>query len=71
LENKGVARMIDKKKILTTYGQDGQEGVFSAPKYVGAWIIGGMHSFSVIEKPTDEQIENTEKLLGWKWKGYE
>jgi len=24
--------------------------------------------FSMYQKPTDEQIKNTEELLGWKWK---
>lgn len=23
--------------------------------------------FAIYQRPTDKQIENTEKLLGWKW----
>jgi len=37
------------------------------PKYVGSWEIGGNWSISVLKKPTDQQIKNTEELLGWKW----
>lgn len=36
--------------------------------YAGAWIVGGCTHFGVFERPTDEQIKNTENLLGWKWK---
>jgi hypothetical protein len=38
------------------------------PTYVGSWVIGGNFYISIKTKPTDEQIKNTEKLLGWKWK---
>jgi len=40
-------------------------------KPVGHWQIGPGNVgilFPVYEKPTDEQIKNTEELLGWKWK---
>lgn len=39
-------------------------------KYVGYWRLSDgspTTSFGVGKKPTDEQIANTEKLLGWKW----
>ena len=40
-------------------------------KPVGAWALGaGTPStikFMMYAKPTDEQIKNTEALLGWKW----
>jgi len=38
------------------------------PEPVGFWIIGGGFSVPVHVKATDEQIKNTEELLGWKWK---
>ena len=42
------------------------------PKPVGYWILdpGGVvvyTQFPMFSKPTDEQIKNTEQLLGWKW----
>jgi hypothetical protein len=43
-----------------------------SPEPVGYWILcpgGVMHTgFAMYSKPTDEQIKNTEQLLGWKWK---
>lgn len=42
------------------------------PKPVGYWILYPGHpqhtAFTMYVKPTDEQIKNTEQLLGWKWK---
>ena len=38
------------------------------PTYVGSWVIGGSCFINVKEKPTDEQIKNTEEMFGWKWK---
>jgi len=38
------------------------------PPYAGSWVIGGNLHINVTEKPTEEQIKNTELLLGWKWK---
>ena len=40
------------------------------PSFVGAWVVGGWTQFYVYERPTDEQIKNTEALLGWKWKEF-
>jgi hypothetical protein len=41
------------------------------PKAVGAWVLYDSApqkmKFMVYAKPTDEQIKNTEALLGWKW----
>lgn len=42
------------------------------PQPVGAWTLdpnknGACSRFMVYAKPTDEQIKNTEALLGWKW----
>jgi hypothetical protein len=42
------------------------------PKPVGYWVLydGAPQtlSFAMYHKPTDEQIKNTEQLLGWKWR---
>jgi hypothetical protein len=46
------------------------------PKPVGAWVIdpsgdaghGPCTMFHVFNKPTDEQIKNTEATFGWKWR---
>jgi hypothetical protein len=38
------------------------------PTYVGSWCIGGNCFINVKEKPTDEQIKNTEEMFGWEWK---
>jgi len=42
-----------------------------SPKPVGRWVLYPQAtpyiSFAVYHKPTDEQIKNTEELLGWKW----
>ena len=42
------------------------------PTPVGYWMLyaGSVPYtvFAMYAKPTDEQIKNTEELLGWKWK---
>jgi hypothetical protein len=42
------------------------------PKVVGWWVLYPQTSpttqFAMYYKPTDEQIKNTEQLLGWGWK---
>jgi hypothetical protein len=42
------------------------------PEPVGYWILDPQGlwktQFAMYSKPTDEQIKNTEELLGWKWK---
>lgn len=42
-----------------------------APKPSGCWVLydNAPHKtrFYVYHRPTDEQIKNTEQLLGWKW----
>ena len=41
------------------------------PKPVGSWILDPQGlwktKFPMYSRPTDEQIKNTEELLGWKW----
>ena len=43
-----------------------------APEPVGYWVLYPQSTtpytkFAMYVKPTDEQIKNTEELLGWKW----
>jgi hypothetical protein len=46
--------------------------IIQPPKPVGYWVLypqGTPHTqFAMYHKPTDEQIKNTEQLLGWGWK---
>lgn len=41
------------------------------PKPSGCWVLYDnapyKTKFYVYHRPTDEQIKNTEQLLGWKW----
>jgi hypothetical protein len=50
----------------------GNYAFIKPPEPVGYWILdpqGVWHThFTMYSKPTDEQIKNTEQLLGWKWK---
>lgn len=45
--------------------------IYQPPKPVGAWVLYDQGAwktkFLMYHKPTDEQIKNTEELLGWKW----
>ena len=41
--------------------------IMKTPEYVGSWFIGGSCFINVKEKPTDEQIKNTEEMFGWEW----
>jgi hypothetical protein len=44
--------------------------IATPPEPVGYWQIGGGYSYmrmAMYKKVTDEQIKNTEELLGWKW----
>ena len=45
---------------------------YKTPSPVGYWVLYAEGtpsvSFSMYHKPTDEQIKNTEKLLGWTWR---
>ena len=40
-------------------------GSFQQP--VGRWWIGDNFCIGLYKRPTDQQIKNTEELLGWKW----
>ena len=46
---------------------DGDYEFLVPPQYVGTWEIGGNWHISILKKPTDAQIKNTEELLGWVW----
>ena len=37
------------------------------PQYEGGWKIGGNWTIYILKRPTDQQIKNTEELLGWVW----
>ena len=43
----------------------------SSPKPVGFWVlypgVAAQTKFAMYRRPTDEQIKNTEALLGWGW----
>lgn len=52
--------MNEKVNVTYTFEQ--------VPPTVGFWIIGGSFHVPVRVKATDEQIKNTEELLGWEWK---
>ena len=45
---------------------------FKPPQPIGCWVLdpqGALQTnIAMYSKPTDEQIKNTEQLLGWKWK---
>ena len=42
------------------------------PEPVGYWVLYDLNNpsfyFPMYTKPTEQQIKNTEDLLGWKWK---
>ena len=53
--------MIDESKLTTVFQS----------KPVGYWVLYPKSTqktmFAMYYKPTDEQIKNTEQLLGWGW----
>jgi hypothetical protein len=38
------------------------------PNYDGYWVIGENFHIQIKKKPTEQQIKNTNELLGWEWK---
>jgi hypothetical protein len=50
----------------------GSYAIVKPPEPLGYWILdpqGLIHTqFAMYSKPTEQQIKNTEELLGWKWK---
>ena len=57
---------------LTINGSGPMLAFASPPKPVGWWVLYAQGpqrtAFAVYYKPTDEQIKNTEQLLGWTWR---
>lgn len=41
--------------------------LMSAYTVCGWWIVGGGLQIEVTKELTEEQIKNTEELLGWEW----
>ena len=46
--------------------------ILKPPEPVGSWVLypgspWGTTQFQIYKRPTDEQIKNTEELLGWGW----
>ena len=57
---------------MTDYAVSSSEFTFHLPpKPVGYWVLypksAYQTKFGMHHKPTDEQIKNTEQLLGWGW----
>jgi hypothetical protein len=54
------------------YEYSGSYTIAQPPKVVGWWLLypqaSPYNQFAMYHKPTDEQIKNTEQLLGWGWK---
>ena len=46
--------------------------IMQPPKPVGYWVLYPQSTpytqFAMYQRPTDEQIKNTEQLLGWGWR---
>ena len=56
--------------ILVNDNQYGYTSIERPPEPDGYWQIGEGYSnlrIAVYKKATDQQIKNTEELLGWKW----
>lgn len=53
------------------FAYDDEITIMPPPKPVGAWVLypkgAWKTNFVMYHKPTDEQIKNTEQLLGWGW----
>lgn len=53
-------------------GNTSQFSIIPQPNPIGYWVLypGAVQCtmFAMYVKPTDEQIRNTEQLLGWKWR---
>ena len=41
---------------------------FILPNHEGYWMIGENFYSEIKKKPTEQQIKNTNELLGWEWK---
>jgi hypothetical protein len=52
---------------MTWIPQDSVIGFLPDLPNEGGWVIGGNWTVYVTKRPTDEQIKNTQELLGWEW----
>jgi hypothetical protein len=54
------------------YGTPYKATIVPSPRPVGYWVLYPQATqcttFAMYHKPTDEQIKNTEQLLGWGWR---
>jgi len=61
----------DQKKVARGVTDGSKVAFVQHPKAVGNWVLYAnapqTMKFRMYAKPTDEQIKNTEALLGWKW----
>jgi hypothetical protein len=62
---------IDPASIYKSAAFPGEAVISQSPKPVGYWVlypgITPKTTFAIYKRPTDEQIKNTEQLLGWGW----
>ena len=68
----GTDKLADAISKLDTSSADAPPrfAFYSPPPPAGFWIISPspyLIQWPVSVRPTDEQIKNTEQLLGWKW----
>ena len=64
-------RFSDHRSMSEPTGQMLPLKIYEPPKMVGRWNLSKepcSFSIAMYSKPTDEQIANTEALLGWVWK---
>ena len=65
----------DVTPIKFNYVRPNEYAIINPPNPVGWWVLypgaSWQFRFSMFIKPTDQQIKNTEELLGWKWKDNE
>ena len=63
--------MTDQELKLLTDWSAASLTINAMPEPVGYWVLYPQAAyttrFSMYHKPTDEQIKNTEALLGWGW----
>lgn len=63
---------MSESKFTMPSGAPGFFTIYAPPPIVGYWVLDSNSPFSASiamrGKPTDEQIKNTEALLGWAWR---
>lgn len=62
---------MDEDNAVRALDGNGFVKTIKIPKAVGYWVLypeGEIKTkYAMFSKPTEEQIQNTEKLLGWGW----